>query len=72
MSHEEQAVFIAAVLEAAGITEIFIPNELLEGFRPVTVVREEDFMMDGVKFRIVKDAPVFAEAWIEEPKEIGQ
>jgi hypothetical protein len=67
---EEQAAFLAAVMEAAGVTEVFVPNELLEGFRPVTIVREEDLMRDGWKFRLVTDQRVYAEAWIEEPKEI--
>ncbi len=70
MRIEEQAAFLAAVMEAAGITEIFVPNELLVGFRPVTIVAEEDFMRDGVKFRMITDQRVYAEAFIEEPKEI--
>lgn len=67
---EQEAAFLAAVMEAAGVTELFIPNELLEGWRPVTIVREEDFMRDGWKFRIVTDQPIHASAWIEERKEI--
>jgi hypothetical protein len=52
------------------VTELFVPNELLEGFRPVTIVRTDDLMRDGIHFRIVTDQPIYAEAWIEERKEI--
>jgi hypothetical protein len=70
MRIEEQAAFLAAVMEAAGVTELFVPNELLVGFRPVTITRHEDMMRDGIVFRLLTNQPVYAEAWIEEPKEI--
>lgn len=70
MTNQEAAAFMAAVMEVAGVTEVFVPNELLSGFRAVTIVREDDLMRDGVKFRLLTDQPFYAESWIEKPKEI--
>lgn len=49
----DEAIFIIALMTAAGKTELFVPNELIEGFAPnVIVTRQEDLMRDGTWFRL--------------------
>ncbi len=67
---EEQAALVAAVMEAAGVDELFVSHEVLSGLTPVTITWFDDHMRDGVLFRIIRPREFVDGEVIEKRKEV--